>query len=358
MTLRSFALMAMALTLGLACTDEPDTWTDDYAFRWQTEHVTVDGFDRTPDEACGGSLKYLNDSVAALGEHAGFDPATHIHYRWMSPEYLLDKCPPGAAACMSMSGVPRTTSIPDLYGVTHAALYENVGFCPAVLQAGLAQVFGAAHERQGPVERGDIEAMLVGSFTADQVEHAGHFVAYLIEAFGVEAVVELCVSLDDESTRDDWARVSEAELGLELDALLAEYAEYPRCNQLQYRAALLECSGPIDHVLEPFVTTELSITLDCNEPDVIGPIDGNMIVTRRLQVDTRMGASITVRDSAGREIEPSITTHECAPCSTDPQPNLPEHLPLFLFDPGVHTLSFSVPVDEPETFHVTINPVT
>lgn len=363
MNQRTIVAMLLYLPLG-GCSEPPQTWKDDFEFVWRGENITIYGFDRTVNDACGGSLVFADQYVDAVSEHLGFDPDTRIDYQWMSPEFYHGKCPPDAGSCTA-SGVTRSRDLPQMHEIVHAVTYHNIGVCPSLLEEGLAEFLGNPqyeylHVSDEAVLEGEIEALL-GAAPLDGVHYprAGHFVAFLAETFGIEAVVDLCVALDYYATDEDWQRASEAVLGVDLERLLAQYEQYPACTLQQYRARLLECSGDIDHVIAPGLTTEFDVTMDCRDNEVIGPVDGQMVALRQVWVEQPLYAYVEVKNAAGSHMPEVMASQPCTPCSSKPRLNGNVHPTVhFALDEGLHTLSFYLPVDRVDTFHVTIKPLS
>lgn len=378
MSQRAFVAIAVLWPLLGGCHDpggndpsdpsHSNDWKENYEFVWEGDHLTVHGFDRSIDEACGGSFAFADAYVATLSDTLGFDRNTKIDYQWMSPAFFADKCPPDATSCTA-SGVARSPDIPQMHEIVHAVTYQNIGVCPSVLEEGMAEYFGDPRyeylhpdpPNEPPSEApGSIESML----TAVPIAHgdyrrAGHFVSFLAEKYGIEAVVELCAAMQFESTRQDWERASSMVLGVSVDELLANYAKYPSCTQQQYRARLMECSGDIDHVIEPGMTTEFSVEMDCRDEHVIGPVDGQMIVIQQIQVEQPLYALVEVSNDAGLYPVDVVASQACKPCSANPRLNGNVHPTVwFALDAGRHALMFYLPADQVDTFNVKITPIS
>ena len=57
---------SMAAVTCLGCTEAP--WQEDPDFEWHGEFVTIYGYDRDVEQACGESLRATNDEVRTLLE--------------------------------------------------------------------------------------------------------------------------------------------------------------------------------------------------------------------------------------------------------------------------------------------------
>jgi hypothetical protein len=355
---------AIVLCVSLdGCSEEPQTWKQDYGFVWRGVNVTIYGFDRTAEDACGGSLAFTDQYVEAVTHYLGFDPDTRIDYQWMSPERFTGKCPPEALSCTA-SGVARSRDLPQMHEIIHAVTYQNIGTCPSVLEEGLAEYLGNPsyqylHVNDVPELGDELDTLLTASpIEAGDYRRAGHFVAFLTERFGIDAVVDLCAELDFYATRADWEQASESVLDVDLDRLLLAYAEYPPCSIQQYRARLMECGGDIDSIVEPGSTTEFSVNMDCSDEDVIGPINGQMIAIRQVWVEEPIYAHVRVENADGLYPPQVLATQACAPCSDKPRLNGNVHPTVyFALEAGLHAFLFYLPADQVDSFDVTITPL-
>jgi hypothetical protein len=131
----------VACVLAVACQDEPTSWKDDYSFVWHGEYISVYGYDRTIEEACGGSFAAIDAHTEAILEMSGSDESIHYDYRWMSEEFIEGRCPSDLGAC-TVYGEPWVVSIHHMHEIAHAVEYlawDNA--CPSVLGEGLAEYF-------------------------------------------------------------------------------------------------------------------------------------------------------------------------------------------------------------------------
>jgi hypothetical protein len=184
--LRSVTPLAVILVL-VGCQPEREDWHGDYTFAWEGEHVTVYGYDRSKDEACGRSFAAVDELSGSIIELFGFDDSIHIDYHWMSSEFYEGKCPSNAGACTTRGDGPRTRSIPDMHEVAHALSFEGNGwFCPDVLEEGLAEYLSGPRFYQEWISQPELSARIDEILTKEMsssgdYERAGHFVSFLLE---------------------------------------------------------------------------------------------------------------------------------------------------------------------------------
>jgi hypothetical protein len=360
----SATIIASLLTL-TACQDPP-TWRDDYDFVWYGKYVTLYGHDRELEEACGGSMEFLDAYVAAVADHLGYGPDVHIDYRWMSREFFPGKCNRGSAGCSS-DGEVRSPWLPHMHEVSHAISYGNGKYCTPILEEGLAEYlsrprFESLHVNTVPVLPGDIEEMLTTKgVRGSHYPRAGHFVAFLADLYGIQAVADLCREIPWGGTREDWEYAVQDILGLTVDELLAVYADYPLCSKQQYRARLLECNGEVDLTLGADAPTHFRVVMDCASKGTIGPINGQVVAIVRVRVEQNMWASVWIETDDGAVPRRALSTWECAACSAKPRNNASvvgiEPPANFRLRKGLHSFLFFRSVNRPETFNVTITPI-
>src|SRR5690606_29256197 len=138
---KASALACLIVLLAGGCQAEVTTWEDEWDFVWHGEQVTVYGYERLEEQACGGSLAAVDAHSAAILEFFGETEPVHYDYRWMSHEVVDGRCPPGASACTAY-GEPWARELPDLHENAHGTIYNAWdGSCPSFLSEGLAEYF-------------------------------------------------------------------------------------------------------------------------------------------------------------------------------------------------------------------------
>lgn len=355
----------------VGCQPEPYDWRDDYTFVWEGQHVTVYGYDRSEDEVCGGSFAAVDELSGLIIELFDFDDSTHFNYRWMSSEFFEGKCPPTIRSCTARGDGPRSRSIPIMHEVAHALSDAGKGrFCgPSVLEEGLAEYLTGPgfYEAYGQPELSANIALILTSAGIEagaEYERAGHFVSFLMETYGPEAVMALCERIPFYHDIEHWEAAVPELLGVELPELLAEYEQYPVCSRQQYRARLWECDGEPDAVADPTQDVVFEVALDCSDPGTIGPFLGNRAVaTRRIYFPEAMRTGIIITDENGEDPGPQgygdlrFNLQECASCSADPDIFTSAHLGVvFDFRAGMYDLILFGDLDQPQKLTIRLEP--
>lgn len=214
-----------------------------------------------------------------------FGEATHsrvIYY--LIPDLWDDQiwCS-GGAACAVENHV-YAQGVPIEHELTHAIRRERL---PVVFEEGLAEVFGDLGWTSEPASRDRLLEILEASDPVDKADYAraGHFVAFLIETYGMEALDRFALA---GNLHDDYARVRrafESSFGVTLEQALDVYSDYPECDSSAWMDRHIACEQPAIP-LTPGVGIEVGVDIDleCSEADVIGPHGGFMFVERTLEI--------------------------------------------------------------------------
>jgi hypothetical protein len=356
-------LLAALLVL-VGCQPEPHDWHDDYTFAWEGQHVTVYGYDRSEDEACAGSFVAVDRLSASTIDLFDFDDSIHFDYHWMSSEFFEGKCPPNAGACTARGDGPRSRSIPEMHEVAHALSSEGKGrFCPNVLEEGLAEYLSGPRFYEKwygqPELSANITEILTKALIAGgaEYERAGHFVSFLMETYGPDAVMALCEQIPIYNDREDWEAAVPELLGIELPALLAEYDQYPVCSRQHYRARLWECDGEPDAVADPAQDVIFEVALDCSDPGTIGPLGSWAVATRRILFPQAMRTGIYITDETGADPGLDFNLQQCAACSANPDiftstgPST-----VFQFRAGMYDLILFGEIEQPQKLTIRLDP--
>jgi hypothetical protein len=349
----------VACGLAVACQEEPTSWKDDYAFVWHGEYVSVYGYDRAMEEACGGSFAAIDTHTEAILEKFGTDGSIHYEYRWMSPEFWKGRCPPGAVACTA-SGEPWTPTVPQMHEITHAVEYvawDNA--CPSILKEGLAEYFAGPqyHDDELPDPSMVRNTLIRAPISGAEYTAAGHFVSFLVEEFGFEAIHDLCRAVPFySSTHEDWERAAQKILGLTLDGMLAMYENYPLCTEQQYAARTWECAGEPDVIYMGEKMT-FYVETNCANERVMGPIGGKALTIRRVWFPTDGLVEVMVWQADPLDQLRLFMTQECVPCSAEPQVFRTDGLPPYYpFRAGMHEFIFAFDLDQTEPLEVRLGP--
>ncbi len=318
-----------------ACTDEPTPWWDVGAdFEWQGRYVTMYGYGRDIDEECGESFAVTDEYVGRLGEVYGMDAPIMVDYHWLSRAFWDDAGeyrPCGDNLACTVGGQVFTRSVADMHELAHAVSWDVGGSsCMSVLEEGLATYFSAAKPLyDDDLAFGkDIEDVLVlesdnyYKLPGSDYQQAGHFVAFLIENLGLEAVRGLCNVLPRDASLGDWDAAMRSVVNATLADVLADYTTYPVCDHHGYRARLYDCSGEPNVSVSPAEETVFSFRFACDEPDVIGTRDGTMMLVKRVRADVPKWYSVYIEESDDTTEDPKVDVQlfleQCAPCSEQP----------------------------------------
>lgn len=191
---------------------------------WRGEHVEFAA--DHPELVCGGTLEYLDQRTGALLERLGSEKTT-IEYYWLDD--ISDICGDGAeiAGCVN-EGVAYTRSVPLIHEVVHARSGELL---PGVLEEGLADYIGDPYPLSEMASRERLIELLTSDLDGIDSEaeyaRAAHFMAFLSERHGWEKVLQLDAVLSRDSRVGEVDAGFETVFGMGLDAILAEYDDYP-----------------------------------------------------------------------------------------------------------------------------------
>lgn len=315
-------LLPAVLVLGCA----EDQWEEEYDFEWLGEYVTVYGYDRDASLACGESLVVTDAYVETLLAFHESTVAVHIDYRWMSVDFWARHANYEDVTGYTIEAEVFSIPIAHRHEIAHAVShFVHEGTCTPVLEEGLAVILDDADPSFDDYDMWSlaIRDLLVfrGVPTPREYLRSGHFVAFLLEAYGVDGFHALCRTAlrDGAPTLAAWNAATTSALGLALDQVLTAYAEYPQCNQHQFRARLSDCGGEPDVVVNSTEPTIFSFRLACDEPDVVGDADGRMMLVRRVHVPEPGVYSVVVDDGGEIGSRAVIAIHEqCTICSALP----------------------------------------
>lgn len=259
-------LLSLLAVVTVGCSDD----TARPPIVWEGEHVR---FGTDSDlELCAGTLPYLDGAAGHLADILQ-QPDTTIDYYWL-PDGLepycedLLGCTPNEREVFSKLPVHQ-------HELVHALRWPDLLYLP--LEEGLAEAYGDDWDPVYPVS-GGIEYLLREWEHGKRVPGnayplAGHFVSYLRVEHGVDSLLELNRATDPS---DSFASLEGAFLdvyGVELAEELDRYEDaYPECNQTFYRDNSYDCSrNVVAAPTLPEQATEVTVSLSCEDPAVLGP---------------------------------------------------------------------------------------
>ncbi len=326
----STRLGCIALLAGGACT-EPSTWHEvEPDFEWQGSSVTIYGYDRHEQQACGEALVATDEYVESLVSAYGTDAAVHVDYRWFSQASWGALVPCGDFSACTYVGDVLARELMHGHELAHAVSWDASGVCMNPLEEGLAEYFAEARPRvfESLEFDKDIEDILVPDeanyhrLFGEDYTQAGHFVSFLLEDYGIEGVRDLCEIVPFEASLADWDAATRSVLGTPLADVLADYASYPVCQHHGYRARLTDCAGEPDVVVSPDEETVFSLRVGCDEPEAVGERDGMVTVVKRVHADVPGWYKVVVEESNDTPKDPTLDVklvlEQCAPCSEEP----------------------------------------
>ncbi|PRP93071.1 hypothetical protein ENSA5_45630 [Enhygromyxa salina] len=355
-------LLAVSLVVFAGCQPDAPNWRDEYTYVWEGEHVSVYGYERGEEDACGGSLGAVDRHSASLVEFFGFDESLHYDYRWMSQQIWEGKCPPEFGACTA-AGVPHTRTVPDMHETAHAVSYTGRGrFCPSVIEEGLAEYFAEPRfywrwwtDPELPGEIGEL--LTAAPVPFGRYRRAGHFASFLVESYGSEAVAALCEAIPFDNAIEDWEDATRAVLGVELQDLLDDYGSYPLCHNQQYRARLGECGGEPDATADPDEEVVFEVSMDCSDPGTIGPLRSHTVATRRIWFPEEMRTGVFIVGEDGEAATLDFNIQQCAPCSAEPDLYTSTDLTtVFNFRAGMYELILFAEPEQSQTLTIRLAP--
>ena len=317
---RSRFACLLAGLLGLACVAEQPAGPD---FEWQGEWIDIWGIGKQPEDTCAGTFAYLDGFADAISSEFGVDAHLGV-YRWYSHERFdeYDPCRNPGLGCAGLNGA-FTYFMPFEHEVVHLANIQSFP-CPRLLSEGLAEYYSPNSETP---TSGDIQSLLEGpttSLAGSDYPIAGAFVAYLVETYGHDALLEICRLTGPAPTAELLAETMTSTFGVPLEQVIDDFGFWEdiyACEYSQYRAKLYECGQPPATVLERQTVT-LDVTLDCNDARTIGPRDQEIwtLVNFRVAAEGSTTYEISLKDDTGAYIdEVGFELIECAACGDGPR---------------------------------------
>ena len=311
----------LLLLANLSCTPEPEPIEPD--FEWQGEWIDIWGFDTQPQDTCAGTFAYVDGYAGLIAERFGVGGHLGV-YRWFSPERFADEDPcrnPGVLGCAGTNGAFAHV-MPLEHEVVHVANIQSFP-CPKVLSEGLAVHYSTTSET--PSSNSDnLLALLENPATpVDSQDYAiaGAFVAFLVESWGLETVLESCRLSGPAPNAAEFAEAMALAFGAPLDELFSSFLTWRDtygCDYSQYRSKLYECAQAPTVVVdgEP---VSLPITLDCNDSGTIGPRYGEIGTLGSIRVVQSGSYLVTLEDDDGLFVEDlGFQIIECTSCKDAP----------------------------------------
>ncbi len=223
---------------------------------WSGEHLD---YGKSADqEACGGSLEYMDAYVGALKTRLGADPGLRVEYYWLTPEELADECGDGNTGC---TGYSRAQS---LYAVHPHELVHAVrdGIDPdqtySFFEEGFASTWGILYDPAfgEAQDRSLISEALAEEFDNDY-QLASDWVGYLLAVHGDEPLAEFSDETSWETSYSNMAGEFEQAIG-PLESVIDDFVNAPSCPS----GILTKSTGIIQCPLSAMMPSGGSLPLD------------------------------------------------------------------------------------------------
>ncbi|MCX4247075.1 hypothetical protein [Paraliomyxa miuraensis] len=267
-------------------------------------------------ELCEGTLPYMDRYVALVADAMGVEVDRSLVYVHASGDGDLP-CQEGVVGCAFFEGVYSKVA-PQEHEIVHGVRGWS-GFSPGFFEEGAAEVFGddaRAAVRvmsNGSLMEGIEAASVETGLPLRWYPRAGHFAAHLHERYGPEVTQELLRRTDARAGEGRAIEVIEAVTGAGWDEIVEEYAKVPECAQARYRYPLHGCEEPT--VLRAWCDGDESVgiieRIACDDPDTIGPRNGEMWTTIAVEVPEDGDYRFVARLGEGA-VGSEMTIEECA----------------------------------------------
>ncbi|WP_106092783.1 hypothetical protein [Enhygromyxa salina] len=348
----------VVISLGSSgCAEDEPNWL------FQGEWIDIDGRDRTADETCGGTFAYVDAYAGALAVEFGV--TDHLgQYRWYSSEqYAADlPCGEDVFACFLPSDqCVHSPVLPFDHEVVHMATFATAS-CPRVLSEGLAVFYSDAFGRDAKTSSFDrLVAIMQTPSEAREYGMLGRFVAYLVERFGLEAVLDVCRITGPYPDGPALSAAMKSVLGMTTKELLADFQPElgSSCNRFRdYQSRVFACGtaqaapdlGLVS--VDGEHTIDETFTLDCANDMMVGPLGDEMWLHRRFDIDADEIYVLGMWGEDGEDISGvEMTVAKCEPCGhllTEPG----EFIGPQDFEAGRYALELRAPADFRGRVHV------
>lgn len=205
-----------------------------------------------------------------------------------------------------------------------------------------------------------------GGMNRSEYASAAHFLAYLVDTYGLERHLELARRTRNEDSRSRFEDAFSGAYGVSLSAAIDGYElDWPGCRRRSVGQPITSCFGDAEHLVgRELPELILEFDLSCSNPDVVG-YEGEG-ETPRMWVETSVefldpgpefpnSATIFLNESVpsgSTEVELRLCSSHCGETErytftlTRPDPDTP---PWFTFDymPGIYRMRVSRAIDDP-----------
>jgi hypothetical protein len=286
-----------------------------YSVEYETEHLRVAKSFDAP--ICGGTLRAMELDAARIAEQLGGQEHAPVDVV-LGVEAVAAHCPANSSGCASPGGPVHAEFRSFGHELVHAFAGEHTSI--EFIEEGLAEALGAGmtHARRFVAETQNVsiaEAIL-GQIHGDPAayELAGHFVTWLIDRWGLDAVLRVRASLIPGATLPAISSSFEATFGVSLEsAELAWQTTAPNT----YEIGKDRCEGPSEAWLDDRRWAG-RLELDCDAETTFGPLGHSNAVEAGMQgsalVDVLQHGDYQLSVTATRAGTIEIDSHTCG-CS-------------------------------------------
>lgn len=273
-----FALLVAGHLLGGCAEPRPP---DPAPVVWEGEHLEFATHGSV--DSCGGSLTFLDTFIGLAGAEMGLSLDAPVRYYLLSGRELtdLDFCPPGTA-CVFERFVYTSNAV-NTHEATHATRHIGLGSTLPGLsffEEGIAELYDLQPlyvDAERDVHAGLQAAEgLRGRLPFEFYGVAGDFVRFLEIEHGIEAVSDSLAAMRPLDNLEQLEPLFVEHFDESLDSAIARYREdYPVCSDFARARHVVECAQEPLSFVDGRIDVEYE--LSCEDPNVIGPIDGRMM---------------------------------------------------------------------------------
>jgi hypothetical protein len=354
---------ALVVFAGLiaACHDEAPEPVPLYHGQW----IDILGVDRTAEDTCEGTFEYVDAYARVLAAEFGIDGPIGS-YVWYTREEYDSMLPCGSDSPFPISCTIGTVAYSAFMPLTHEMVHisnHQLTRCPDALAEGLA-VYYSTDQDEGRATDVEVLAEHLANpsdhMPWDDYEMLGRLSAFLVEEYGLPAVLEVCRMVGRETTGPQLAEAMQSVFGAGPDELLAALSEQPVwCDDFDtYQSKVFACgvAPATQHFGLIEDNLELTLEVGCDRPGTFPTALGDEI-QHVLSFDAiANGAYLVDVTDAATSMRPEGAhwgVSRCGPCERWQTTEVGDDLPLAtVLNAGRHILQITLPKDFSGTLRV------
>jgi hypothetical protein len=296
------------VTFALSCATPPEA-PEKAPEVWRGEHIVFRTESSKP--ICSGTLPYIDRHLAVVSDALGVEPPIDVDYTWIPDLSGLQ------AYCAREDSLGCAKRYKEVYSIYPAHCHEvshvvvnsewELSNRIVALEEGLAEVLACgAHPFSGAAPPSDwIEEPWEGDYGS-----AARFVQFLIERNGLRATARWIATGGRKAV--DYENSYSLEFDESFDDAIADFSDYPKCGDQEYRIAFQECTAP----LTPHVdgVWQLEFDLECSSPTVRGPREDRVWTSQTIRTTVDNVYAVTLEGTTV-ESDTTVDIVRCAPCS-------------------------------------------